>query len=54
MKRFTLLALSAALVVPSAFSGTVTYNAANAPNGTHVQRGTPDCQVSGYVVTCSS
>jgi hypothetical protein len=31
-----------------------TFNPANAPTGTHVQRGTPGCTVNGLTVTCSS
>jgi hypothetical protein len=33
---------------------TTTFNPANAPSGTHVQRGTPTCAVSGLDVSCSS
>jgi hypothetical protein len=45
-----LVALSAA----SAFATTTTFNAAAAPNGTHVQRGTPSCSVNGLTVSCGS
>jgi hypothetical protein len=31
-----------------------TFNPAAAPNGTHVQTGTPSCSVDGLTVTCSS
>jgi hypothetical protein len=48
------LALSALLVTASAASATTTFNPAAAPNGTHVQTGTPSCSVSGLNVSCSS
>lgn len=54
MKNVAILAFTAALAIPSAWGGSVSYNASFAPQGTHVQSGTPDCQVSGYIVTCSS
>jgi hypothetical protein len=53
MNKMLLLAAATALAVPAAWAAT-TINAANAPSGTHVQSGTPSCQVVGYVVTCSS
>lgn len=53
MKNVALLTLAAALAAPAAWA-TTTYNGAYAPNGTHVQSGTPSCQVDGFIVTCSS
>jgi hypothetical protein len=35
-------------------SQTTTFNPANAPTGTHVQRGSPSCVVSGLNVSCGS
>jgi len=46
-------AFVAALVVPAAWAAT-TINPSAAPNGTHVQSGTPMCTESGSTVTCSS
>ena len=45
-----------AFALPSAASAatTTTFNPANAPSGTHVQRGSPGCAVSGLNVSCSS
>ena len=54
MKHLTLVTLAAALAVPVAWAATPVFNGANAPSGTHVQSGTPDCTVSGFIVTCSS
>ena len=54
MNKSALLAVVAALAAPAAFAATVTFDPAAAPQGTHVQTGTPDCTVSGYVVTCST
>jgi hypothetical protein len=47
---------AAAVAFPAAASAaiTTTFNPANAPSGTHVQRGTPNCTVSGLDVSCSS
>ena len=42
------------LTLSVASAATVVFNPAAAPNGTHVQSGTPDCTVSGNTVTCSS
>jgi len=53
MKNLAPLALATALAIPSAWAATV-FNDAAAPNGTHVQSGTPTCQESGFTVTCSS
>lgn len=53
MKNVALLTLAAALAAPAAWA-TTTFNQANAPNGTHVQSGTPSCEVDGFIVTCSS
>jgi hypothetical protein len=48
------LGVAAALLVAVAAAST-TFNAANAPTGTHVQTGTPSCSVdSNGLVTCSS
>jgi hypothetical protein len=46
-------AFVAALAVPAAWAAT-TIDPSAAPNGTHVQSGTPMCQESGFTVTCSS
>jgi hypothetical protein len=46
-----LVALSAA---PALSAITTTFNNAAAPNGTHVQTGTPTCTVTGLNVSCSS
>jgi hypothetical protein len=46
-------AFVAALAVPAAWAAT-TINPSAAPNGTHVQSGTPTCTESGFTVTCSS
>lgn len=54
MKHLALATFAAALAVPAAWAATPVFNSANAPNGTHVQSGAPDCTVSGYAVTCSS
>lgn len=35
-------------------SSTTTFNPANAPNGTHLQTGSPECTVDGLDVSCSS
>ena len=43
------LALSATVALAG-----ITFNASAAPNGTHVQTGTPSCQVIGNQVSCSS
>jgi len=53
MKNVALLTLVAALAVPAAWAAT-TINPAAAPQGTHVQSGTPSCEESGFIVTCSS
>lgn len=53
MKNLASLTLATALAIPAAWAATV-YNDAAAPNGTHVQSGTPMCQESGFTVTCSS
>ncbi|MCC6071629.1 hypothetical protein ACFSQU_18990 [Massilia sp. GCM10020059] len=53
MKNAAFLTLAAAFAASAAWA-TTTYNGANAPSGTHVQSGTPSCQVNGFVVTCSS
>lgn len=53
MKNVALLTFAVALATPAAWAATV-INPANAPNGTHVQSGTPACQISGFTVTCSS
>ena len=59
MKRFAIVLATALLTLvfaPSAaFAAiTTTFNDAAAPTGTHVQTGTPTCQISGGAVTCSS
>ena len=64
MKRIFAIAaltLSASLLAATAASGAIvgpTFNAAAAPTGTHVQRGTPSCSLTGssqpFGVTCSS
>jgi hypothetical protein len=46
-------AFVAALAVPAAWAAT-TIDPSAAPNGTHVQSGTPMCTESGFTVTCSS
>jgi len=48
--------VAAAVAFPASASAatTTTFNPANAPSGTHVQRGTPSCTVSGLNVSCSS
>jgi len=47
--------VAALLVAVAAASSTTTFNAANAPTGTHVLSGTPSCSVgSNNLVTCSS
>jgi hypothetical protein len=50
------MVLAAAVAFPAAASAaiTTTFDPANAPNGTHVQRGTPTCAVSGLDVSCNS
>lgn len=53
MKNIALLTFAVALAAPAAWAAT-TINQANAPQGTHVQSGTPDCQIVGFTVTCSS
>ena len=47
---------AAAVAFPASVSAatTTTFDPANAPSGTHVQRGTPSCAVSGLDVSCSS
>src|SRR5262245_2328841 len=47
---------AAAVAFPAAASAatTTTFDPANAPTGTHVQRGTPTCTVSGLDVSCST
>jgi hypothetical protein len=55
MKNMNLLMLAAAAcAAPAALAGTPTYDDAAAPNGTHVQSGSPDCEISNYIVTCSA
>jgi hypothetical protein len=54
MKQLALMTFAAALAAPAAWAGAPVFNSANAPNGTHVQSGTPSCSESGYVVTCST
>jgi len=50
-----LVALVATLAIGgTAFAGTVAYDPSAAPNGTHVQSGTPDCTQTGNTVTCNS
>lgn len=46
------MTFAVALAAPAAWAAT-TINSANAPNGTHVQSGTPGCQLDGYTVVCS-
>lgn len=53
MKNIALFTFAVALAAPAAWAAT-TIDAANAPQGAHVQSGSPDCQVSGFTVTCSS
>jgi len=53
MKNSMSWAFVAALAVPAAWAAT-TIDPSAAPNGTHVQSGTPSCQESGFTVTCSS
>jgi hypothetical protein len=40
--------------IPTVALGATTFNPAAAPQGTHVQRGTPSCSLSGLNVSCSS
>jgi hypothetical protein len=49
-------AFVAALAVPAAWAQSISYNPAMAPTGTHLQSGTPTCDVQpdGYTVKCSS
>jgi hypothetical protein len=54
MKTLALFAFGAALAATAAWAATPIINPSNAPQGTHLQSGTPDCQVSGFVVTCSA
>jgi hypothetical protein len=57
MKSFALMTFAAALAAPAAWAGdTVTFNSANAPNGTHVQSGTVGCtsDETTLTVSCSS
>ena len=50
-----LLGVVVALSVAVAAASTTTFNAANAPTGTHVQSGSPTCSVgSNNLVTCST
>lgn len=50
-----LLGVVAALSLAVAAASTTTFNAANAPTGTHVQSGSPTCSVgSNNLVTCST
>jgi hypothetical protein len=53
-----LLAVPLAVVIASSTaasaSQTTTFDPNNAPQGTHVQRGSPSCMVSGLDVSCSS
>lgn len=42
------------LTLSVASASTVVFDASAAPNGTHVQTGSPDCSVSGTTVTCVS
>jgi hypothetical protein len=49
----TLAMLLTALSASVALAAT-TFNPAAAPQGTHVQTGTPSCSVSGLVVSCTS
>jgi hypothetical protein len=57
MKRRNLL-IAAVVGIVAAIStvalAATTFNAAAAPQGTHVQTGTPSCTPSGTTVTCSS
>jgi hypothetical protein len=53
MNKLVPFALATALAIPSAWAATV-FDDAAAPNGTHVQSGTPTCQETGFTVTCSS
>lgn len=57
MKRFALVIATALLFVgfaPSAASAATVFDPSAAPTGTHVQRGTPSCDIVNGVVTCSS
>jgi hypothetical protein len=50
-----MLGVVVALSVAVAAASTTTFNAANAPTGTHVQSGSPTCSVgSNNLVTCST
>jgi len=48
------LPFAALIAFSTAASAATTTNPANAPTGTHVQRGTPSCAVTGLNVSCSS
>jgi hypothetical protein len=56
--KFRNLMIAAVLGIVAAIStvalATTTFNAAAAPQGTHVQTGTPSCSITNGVVTCSS
>lgn len=53
MKNLALWTFAAVLSAPAAWAAT-TINETNAPQGTHVQSGTPSCQVNNFIITCSS
>jgi hypothetical protein len=60
LRKFGIIAVLSLLVtalaaVPALAAGTPTFNAAAAPNGTHVQTGSPSCSFNAAGgVTCSS
>jgi hypothetical protein len=54
MNNKAVLSFAIAFALPAAWAASAVFDPSAAPQGTHVQSGMPDCQVSGYVVTCSS
>jgi len=49
-----LVTVTTLVLTASVAFGATSFNASAAPNGTHVQSGTPSCSVSGNTVNCSS
>ena len=49
-----LVTVTTLVLTASVAFGAISFNASAAPNGTHVQSGTPSCSVSGNTVNCSS
>ena len=49
-----LVAVAALVLTTTVALAGISFNAAAAPSGTHVQAGTPTCTVSGNTVSCSS